>query len=283
MVIDSVVTILQYYNSPIGWGANLFLTQGRVESIVDFAGDTIGESGSLLGAARTPGIFDSVVINSIYIGTLGVLPFCFMKKHSLLSILAVSLAVVACFMCQERAGLYLLLASTIFLVFKLSGKKINNIILVVVLAIGIIFLQDLSFSNLGRIGEVDFSGDTRHDIWDYFARFFSENWMWGGPNSFRAMTGKLAHNYFYNAFIFGGLMGGITVIILFFMIVARCLKNCLNRKALPENVVLSVALLSLMAQGLVHNTSLVTGDAIIFLLLPMVILSEKNKKANNDA
>lgn len=280
IIVDSFVTIAQYDNSPSGWAINLFLTQGRNEKIVDFLNSSLSLQQTVAGFAKTPGLFNDVVDNAIFLGSFGLLPFYFIQKKSkvikILTICVLALTLTACYTCQERAALLTFTASILFLFFKYNQNKPVGIILSVIVFITIINM-DFSKYEFGRFQELGmFSNDARQGIWDKAVPYLSENWLLGGLNKFTGITGgSLPHNFFLNAFVFAGFCGGIVIIVLLVMILLRILKNINSGKSTKTTIIVSMALLSILVQSFVHNMSIITGDVFSFLLIGLMIVSEK--------
>lgn len=288
VILNSIVTILQYMGNSIGWGINLVLTGYRNEMVVDFS-DSVSEGDTMLGLARTPGLLDSVVANGMFISSLGILPFIYLskiRKEKSVLLKAISwgslvLSAVACFMCQERAALLMFAAALLYLLWNQTKSK--SIIALAV--IGSVFyfstysITDISI--LGRFTDFSVDNDSRSSIWNTAQNFITDNFMWGGPLHFLQKAGHFPHNFFFNALIYGGLLGGIFVIILFFKIVFRAIKALRNGSS-SEEIVYATALLSYLMQGMFHNASLVTGSVIIFVLLGLIeaakAISQNNVK-----
>lgn len=278
LIVDSSVTIAQYNNNPLGWAVNIFLTQGRNEEVVNYMSSSLILEDTASGFAKTPGLFNDVVDNAIFLGSFGVLPFYFIqKKNKAVKIFAICILIlifIACYMCQERAAMLTLLASIIFLGYKNMHNKALGVFLAFILFLVLFTNIDFSKFEFGRFQEVGmFSNDAREGIWDKTIPYFSDNWFLGGVDKFRKIAGgSLPHNFFLNAFVFGGFLGGIVIIILLFMILFRIYKDILLKET---TCILSTALLSILIQSLVHNMSLITGDVFSFLLLGLMIVSER--------
>ena len=278
LVINSLITIAQYFNEPIGWTISFFFLQGRNEGIVSFQ-ESYQSLETLAGLARTPGIFDSSVENGIFLGSFGIIPFYFIKRDSwilkIVSIIAIVLSLIACFMCQERAAMFILSASVLFLGYK--SMKNNAWSFLAAISVLIILLYSIDFSSIdaGRFQEVGMENTIRKNIWGAIGPFLSDNLLVGGANQFVRVSGHLPHNIFFNAFVFGGLLGGITVIILFFLFLIKGVRNMLLKKTNISNCAIALAFLSILAQSLVHNSSIVSGDVMTFLLFSLLFVSEE--------
>lgn len=280
LVIDSIVTIMQYRNESLGWAINLFLMQGRNEEIVAFQ-ESRQMLETLAGVAKAPGIFDSSVENGLFLGSCSILPFYFFLRNSkimkVITLTVMCLSMLACFMCQERAAMLVLLVSVFYLYFKAFNRnaKWTTLVLISVIAIILILIIDFSIVNFGRYEEVGmFSNEARKSIWSNAIPFISDNLVWGGVAHFRSITGSLPHNFFFNSFVFSGLLGGITIITLFIMIAYKGCRLVTLRKTNNTTRVLAMALLAVLTQSLVHNASIITGDVLTFLLFGLMVSSE---------
>lgn len=280
LIIDAIVTITQYYNNPIGWAINMFITQGRDEGTVEFIGSRLYFDYNLSGMAMTNGLFSDVVINAIFLGSFGVLPFYFFQRDSkvykIIAVVTIILSLIACFMCQERAAMLTFLASVVFLSYK-SFHRESFYSLIAVMAI-LLMIFDFSRIDYGRFQEVGmFSNDSRISIWESFLPFFSDNWLWGGVKHFMSLTEELPHNYVFNAFVFAGLLGGVTIIILLLLTLVKIFKIVFSKSSTRTSTIIAIALLSILAQSFVHNISFVTGDVFSFLLLSMMVSTDEVK------
>lgn len=286
VILNSVVTILQYIGSSIGWGINLALTGYRNEMVVDYS-DSVAEGETMLGLARTPGLLDSAVANGMFISSLGILPFIYLskiKKEKSLILrttcwISLALSAIACFMCQERAALLMFAAALLYLLWNQTKNKI--VILLAVVG-GIFYFSTYTITDmsiLGRFTDFSVDDDLRSDIWNTAQTYIADNLMWGGPLHFLQKAGHFPHNFFYNALIYGGLLGGIFVIVVFFKIVIRVIKS-LRKGSSSEEIVYAIALLSYLMQGMFHNASLVTGSVTIFVLLGLMEASKAISQNN---
>lgn len=281
IILNSVVTILQYIGNPLGWGINLAITDARNEMVVRFSG-SVSEGQTLLGIAKTPGLLDSAVANGMFISSLGVIPFIYLSKikdvkskiSKTICWCSIGLSSVACFMCQERAALLMFVAALLYLLWN---QIKNKLIIVIAFTIGIIYFAltpTYDISGLGRFTDFSVGDDLRSNIWNTATTFISDNLMWGGPLHFLKIAGHFPHNFFFNALIYGGLIGGLFIIVLFIIIVIKVIKS-IRRGNSSEEIVYATALLVYLMQGMFHNASLVTGSVTIFVLLGLMEASKE--------
>lgn len=286
VILNSIVTILQFMGNYIGWGINLALTDFRNEMVVENS-ETVSDLETMLGLAKTPGLLDSAVANGMFISSLGILPFIYLYKsrgqrNILLKIIcwcSIALSAIACYMCQERAALLMFAASLIYLLWNWTKNKKIMVLAIIgdAFYFGTYFVNDASM--LGRFADFSVDDDLRSNIWDAAKNFIAENLMWGGPLHFLQKAGHFPHNFFLNALIYGGVIGGIFIIVVFLKIVYRVVR-AIRKGSSSEEIVYATALLSYLMQGMFHNASLVTGSVTIFVLLGLMESSKAISKNN---
>lgn len=289
MLATSIVTILQYFNHPVGWGIGSMFGEldisheERIENIDDI----------LLGSSLAYGIMQHSFTNAMNISVLGVLSFCNIIRSQkvifrILNIAICMTGLAACFMTQQRSAFYMMLAAYIICMFVCFRKKIVLAVLIIIpiiyycVDVNLLFNED----NIGRLAlENSKLDDTREKLWSDALDFISENSLWGGPVAYASLNNGLAsHNFFLNAFIYGGFCGGIVLIILFFKIFAMSIMKLVNMVQFGNlrqtQFFCLVALIIYLLQGLFHNESLVTGSVVLMLLLALVLVADDTNYFN---
>lgn len=282
MFVSSVVTILQYYNNPFGWRmARILSTSTMNESLSDkimrFSDDS-----TMLGHSYAMGIFDFAFSNAMYIGSTAILALywglnkkeAFAKRFWYLLIYTIGL--IACFDTQQRAAFFCLIIMSVFLFWKNIHNSFFRLILVGMALVLIVYSnQEIGLSNgedLGRMSVVDFENDSRYGMWQRAIPFIIENPFGGAILFMRINNNMPVHNFFLNAFIYGGLLGGSVVIALFIKMILQIIKAI---KTIDFSESLSayyaISLLIYFICGMVHNSSLVFGSVLIFILFPLML------------
>lgn len=283
MLATSIVTILQYFNHPAGWViGNMFgkldiSHEERIENIEDI----------LLGSSLAYGIMQHSFTNAMNISVLGVLSFCNIIRpqklvFKILNIAICMIGLTACFMTQQRSAFYMMVVAYIICMFGCFRKQfvLAAIILVPIMYYCVDLNSLFNEDNIGRLALENTKLDnTREKLWSNASDFISDNILWGGPVAYESLNDGLAsHNFFFNAFIYGGLLGGVVVIILFFKILAMLIIKFINmlrfRNLRQPRFFCVVALIIYLIQGLFHNESLVTGSAVLMLLLALVLVAD---------
>lgn len=287
LLFTSIVTIMQYTGIPIGWVVGEFFAQADPDIIdkIENVGDL---QENLLGVSFARGVFNHPVKNAMFIASISILPLGGIindRNNLLMRTLYTAVyivATVACFMTQQRSAFYILVAISLVIVFCATRKK-----MLLLFVCGMIFWAELpiiyeyiSSDAVGRLSVLNLTDDTGREVLWYNARnFIYENILFGGPVKFMQMNNGLpSHNFFYSAFIYGGLFGGFIVVYLFIKIIAYIVSKMKSNLCKSNYTgILSASLFVFLIQGFFHNGSLVEGEVIILLLLSLILVSEKLK------
>lgn len=271
MLFNNITTILQYVGNDVGWSIGMLF--GDIHDNADFS----STHESLLGYSRTPGIFGNVVNNAFAIAVFGPLPLCLLNGRSNLFTKACVFssfitALVACFMTQQRAAFYLFLAC--FAVYLFVEIR-RNALLIVVIGICVLFVRDLDFGDFdaGRLASA--ADDARSGLYKHAFAFIADHPVLGGPMSFQRIAGLSSHNVALDSWIFAGFLGFVTMMVLYFNTLRRGLKIfARGLKIDGQNrymIFCATAVISAMVYGFTHNTSYLTGNVIIFIVLALML------------
>lgn len=287
LILTSITTIWQFQGNPLGWQIGMIfndVSTGLEDKIHNYELN----QDNLLGVSYAVGLFGHPVSNAMYISTLSVLPlFNMIHSKSLLKRIiyfAIFLmGLTACFMTQQRSAFYILLIVSALTTILLGKHRILLVLCgLVVIIVAWPTIQNLAISdNLGRLSLENIQTDeTRQSLWNNAELFIYDNLLWGGPMTFmRFNNGFPPHNFFYGAFINGGLIGGIIIILLFLKICKDAIIIIIrNRRKNNYAAIFSLALLVFLAQGLFHTGTLLDGEAIIFILLAICISADTFQK-----
>ena len=171
-----------------------------------------------------PGLFTAVVNG--YVLSVSALLILYNKKcNMLINIVLWISVIVASIMAQERAGFFLALAFSAYIAIQYFFSKGRGVGLIMtsIFIIAILFVAtsylDLLFSSDLRFSK-GFDNDGRSELRDVTWRYLIEN-PFGGAFEFFDSNNRPPHNYFANAFLYGGIFGGISVIVLLIIQVIR--------------------------------------------------------------
>ena len=301
-VINALVTIgqtvgLQYADQLVSF-FHLKLPEKYVNKI-----DAEGGQDLALMLTR-PGLFNSAVYNGYFLMTTGVASLELLSRRLRLQRLIPWMVItVGCICVQERGPIVILAVLSAFAFYKiLFIKKMKYTLLMAVFALVIQLLSGLvsstlpgvtddgespavavlyddgddqgsgnSYSRLvkeSRFAELGFDDTGRGDIYEQTTEYLMDHPFIGGYHRLVAMYDMPPHNLFLNAFIYGGFVGGFTILLILFWQV-KPLWRVLRRKIADTNPVcffMGLSYIAFTLNSLAHNKSIVTGDEFIWLL-----------------
>ena len=281
-VFDAIVTIGQFFNLDY---------VERIYSIMNMDldeefGEKMGRKDMLEGYAIA-GIFDSVA-NGYFLSATAILAL-FNKKCSIIfRILLWLIILVASLLAQERSGFFMALAFSVFIIgrfFMSKGKKLGIIMVVVFVAIAGFFILsnvDLLFSSNLRFAK-GFENDGRESFravaWDYLF----QNPL-GGFYDFMESGNRGSHSFFVNAFLYGGIFGGLCVIVLVILQVVKILPYLFSKPKTEYaewSFIWGLMYIDYTINSMVHNASIMSGTLFFFVwwgaFLGFVALDERER------
>lgn len=276
-LFDAVITILQYQNNPIGWGIGAAFSD--IEEFASF----MEEHQSFEGYSKQPGIFGHPVTNGFVLAVSSVLLligiqgkrsqeskwYQFLK--SLYYICALLVSVMALFFLQQRAAFFLLLIFIVYHLIKIFS--LNSNLLFFILGIIIVFLVllnpiDIGLLDFGRFSSSDNS--SRTTVWRIAFDVISQSPLFGDILQYNRLAGYSAHNVLIDSLVNSGLFGFMPVLVLYCKTILESLHIMLRTRDNYARV-FSYSVLVSMAMGMFHNSSYMTGDVIIFIVLALML------------
>lgn len=276
LLIDSVLTILQATGNSTSWSLAEMLSPSNTGEIED----KVSSRDTVLGFSIIPGIFGNVVRNAFYLASLSPLTMMFFKNNRiyvrLFAIMTLISSLFAIFVTQQRAAFYLLL---LVILIYLPVVFMHKPIYLFISFIGLLFLGDnidlasINF-DFGRLTDSD--NASRNRIWEYAYSFIPQHLLFGGPVEFQRLAGLSAHNIVFDSLIFSGIGGFIVLMIFNFKVGIICVKiiiDYIRERCSLMTFSLAMAMTTCTLYGFTHNTSVLTGEVIIFILLSLMLKS----------
>ena len=286
VTVDCLVTILQYLGNPIGIGIALGLINDPEVQAEILSGQNLGFD--TFGKDITIGIFNYTFINANYIAIVGLLLLGIwestpnkMAKIGCLCLFV--LFVFASFVTQSRTPFILLLLFSFYIALRGFLKKRAGIVIAAVFILFLFIVIPLVIDSVdfGRLFEADkYEDDPRQRIWGYCIDFIGERLMWGGPILFEKTYNIAPHNYFLNAFISSGLLGGTFAIFIYFYVLFNSLTLFLKKHSMMV-CSLAGAVLIYSAGSLFHNASIISGDTMFYIAYSLMLKSKLMEKNLN--
>lgn len=274
---DAVLTVLQFHNNNIGW--NIGMLFGDISEFKD----SLDVLDSSLGRSIVPGIFNGVVLNACRLAILlPLLYYIFSNSYSSLVKLLFGLSsIIVCYYAiyatQQRTAFGISILFLFVFLFRFIHKNIKYILLFIGLAFIIlpVVIDMLEQVDLGRLTKRD--NEDRYVLHAIAQAYILDNWLIGGPVKFQKVTGVSAHNLFYDALIFSGLFGFISLMLFHINIAILSFKNIMlsyyNQRS--SLFYLSFSMLIGLVYGCFHNTSFLTGEVLFFIIFALM-LKEKS-------
>ena len=290
-VLDSVVTIAQFVNSPIARQIADFL---RISLIDEDAWDRFETYGGGMGGIVAGGLLRGVK-NGYFLCSAVI--FSLLSKANQVKLHNVVLCLflfIALFCAQERAAFFLgIICLVLFILVNTWRKRqgggivIFFIAIVAVILIGNIFSDVFPVIELSGTRYATLQGESsgRELFWKKAFNYFSMNPL-GGYYDYYANGGYPPHNFIPNSYLNGGIFGGTIVVALVFIQLFICLRvmyeSMFEKKHSIVVVVLTLIYLAYTGNSCFHNLCLATGDETAFMwwaILACLLEQEKKKKS----
>lgn len=286
LIFDEIITVLQAEGNVSAWGIGITL------SPLDNINERADTHEDFLGFSVIPGLFGGVVKNAFYITSLAPLSLAFLnKKKSTINFVLIialqALSLYAIFITQQRAAFYIYGLSLLIFLFISAIKKPVIILMGIIVAL-LISTNFVSYIQTLDVGRLSDSYDTgRNAIYKQAFDFIPEHLFLGGPASFLKIAGLPAHNFFIDGIISAGIIGLILLVLYTYKTLKKVLLSFYDyfyNKCSIVTVAIALALLSSTLYGFIHNTSVLTGEPILFILWALLLKSlyiDKNKMSHD--
>lgn len=285
LILDEIITVLQASGNSAAWGVGITL------SPLDNINERADSHDGFLGYSVIPGLFGGVVKNAFYLASLSPLSLAFLgnndHKISVIFVIgSLALSLYAIYVTQQRAAFYIFAISLMLFIFISIVKKPFFIFAFFFVALLTFPYIDSYFQtiNLGRLTDTYDTG--RNEIYQRAFEFIPDHIFIGGPESFLRIAGLPAHNLFIDGIISSGIIGLVLLIIFTLKTLFKAFQSFyyfLMGKCSIITFALSLAFLSCTLYGFTHNTSVLTGEPILFILWALLLKSIGIEKRSYDA
>lgn len=275
--INCIVTQLQFNGFHLGKVIAMALTTSMdVEATILY--DNEIDPSLLMGEGLPIGIFGFVFSNANYSAVFGILAlflYDYYNRNKYIQsfcLLVLGLCIYNCYMIQERTAFFGIIAASVFILFKNIESKNKRIVFICIFVIMLIVLFPLFWNadSLGRLVEFNLKEDTRNNIWNICYYFLSKNFLTGGPVAFSKLSEIAPHNYFLNALITSGIIGGSIAIYLYIISFIKAAKYTLKCKSNYTRIVASSVCIYALG-SFFHNASIISGDTLFFILYAIML------------
>lgn len=271
-VLDAIITIFQAYGIELG---NSLLSIMRLSNALDYLDVHDVESRDFLELVM-PGMFSSGVYNGYYLMTVGLLSlYPQFKKINYILLFSWAIMLFACFCTQQRGPLLVMVVLSIFVFYKVLRTRTSSLFrIIVILIFSIIIFFALRFSyglimnGESRMAELGIDATGRDFIYSFAWNYYLDHPIFGGYFYLSDNYGIAPHNLILNALIYGGLFGGLAVISLAVKQIKPIIGALINNNSSVNHTafIVGIGYLAFTLNSFLHNKSLVTGDAMLWML-----------------
>lgn len=287
-VIDSVVTIAQFFNHPLAKNVADML---RINLIDEEEWDKYDMYGGGMGGIVSGGLLRGVK-NGYFLCSAVVFSIINKKNHvRLVNIVFCVIIFVALFFTQERAAFYLgILCLVVYItidVLKQNRRAIIALFAVIVLIVfSFGYIQTFFDFSETRYAIMGSESAGRELFWKKAFDYIKMNPL-GGSYDFYAQGGYPPHNFIPNSYLNGGIIGGTLIVSLVIIQVFLCIKILFQAFFKKEHSMFVVALaliyLGYTGNSCFHNLCLCTGDETAFMWWAIFVSLLYQEKFNVNA
>ena len=222
----------------------------------------MNENGTTSGAQMS-GLLGNPVQSGYYSIVAIVLSMILLKKHIKLTVLVLIVLLIFSYMIQQRSASVIALIAMSFIMLNLKRHNYLKFFFVICFVIITFYIFSADW-NLGRFSDFDLK-EARGAINSNSENFISQYPILGGIFEYREKYIISPHNLFYNALIYGGLLGAIPIFIILSLQIKTIIKDYLKNVIIIRTIV-GFALFGYIINGFFHNASIVTGDILGWFL-----------------
>lgn len=265
-VINALVTIGQFFHLAIVDDVFAILQIDADEEFLD-----LSERRASLEGFAIPGLFGTVV-NGYFLSVSALLVLYNYYCNRIINIGIWALVMFASLLAQERSGFFLaiVLSCFIFVKFFLSkghtiGVIVSVLFFVLICYLSMTYIDALLLSDLRYLRGFDDQGrgELRRAAWDYILSN-----PFGGAFDYGASGNRVPHNFFMNALLCGGLIGGISIIYLLFIQIKKILPY-LHHLPKATNAqgafIWGLMYIDYTLNSMMHNASMASGSFLFFV------------------
>lgn len=237
-----------------------------------------------------PGLFN-YVINGYFLSASALLVLYNKKSYLILNLVLWAIVIIASLLAQERTGFFLAAFFSFFIIAKhlytkneKTGFLITALFIILVIALTVQYFDVLSSSGLrfSKGFEDDGRQELRAGAWSYLI-----NNPLGGIYDFDAGNNRHPHNFFVNAFLYGGIFGGVVVIYLVILQVLKIFPYLIKKNVTEYSqwaFIWGLMYVDYTLNSMMHNASIMLGNFTFFIwwgaFLAFADLDKESKNRN---
>ncbi len=199
------------------------------------------------------------------------------KKFQLMGIVSSAIIIIGLFYCQQRGAFFISIVVWLFIIYRYFSTRVNSKLLTLFLFIILLLVlvpQIMGFLESSDSRLISDSDSGRGMLLRESINYYLEHPLFGGYAACIHQIGMPSHNLLVSAFLAGGFFGGVILLILIFKLLMLVFKNFRQQSVISP---ISLLVLGLITDSMVHNTGFVEGDPSTFLSMALLVYAFKYK------
>ena len=293
-VLDAVVTMMQYNNSPMGWAIGMYINPIDFEEV---EARSYFDTASDFRKSFLAGIMGRATGNGYFIATmLPVMTYFIwdkLKLRSLWTFAMFALAGICIYYIQQRMALAVAVAYLFSLILLKKTSPTTKICAsaaaIIVLAFSLDYIQGLDASQMGRLASTE--DELRSSTLTVLGEFLSDPAkVLLGYNQIDSAEDKtlfliLGHNAFTGALRLGGIFLMLTFVVLFYYLCKTLVEIVLfsRREEDFRTMGLAAGCLCFLLYSQTHSTGVQSGSIMFWVLYMLTLQSHRIKYEDIEA
>ncbi len=285
-LLDALVTIGQFLYIPF------FVTMPDIlHTRTDERFQELLESERDLSGIAIPGLIGDDVYNGYFMMVTAILCLYYVRKGiGVLKLIPWLICMIASYMIQERAAFLLAIVLSVLTMNKIifsrrsQIKMLQIVVFYLVVVVGIVYLTAFLIGGDSRFA-MGLEDDDRQYLWQKAWGFIEENFLFGGWYMMLDTKHIYPHNVLVNAWIYGGILGLIGIVVLLCKQMLQIIKICFLKMSAVgiANLLIGLSFAAFTLNSYYHNVSVVSGDIVVWMLWGAFILPETFLKRINSS
>lgn len=268
-ILNALTTIGQFYEIGI---FNRIPEIMRINVSEDFL--ELAEERDEFEGISLPGLLSGAVSNGYFAMTATLLSLWYQRnRFSFIRLIPWGIGMIGLYVTQQRAPFFITTALSLYIMFKVMGKNtggltpIIRLAFIVVAVFGVLYF--LAYTSSSEMRYVKgFEDKSRVGLIQKTMEYLSQHILLGGRFHSQSMGVRPPHNLFLNAWLYGGILGLFVIFGITIKQVVLVAKQTIGKQFLMDysKTIFGLVFLAYTVNSMVHNQSIVTGDAVIWIL-----------------
>lgn len=212
-------------------------------------------------------------------------------KAKIIIIMLIMMTLFSALIIQQRMAFFLGVFSIVVFYIKQKKNFFNSLLITGFLLMTVFFLNQVFTNHLDEnFGQdnrlLNLKDDYRISTLQNTYSYLSDNPILGGEEEFyRLNQGVRPHNIFFNAWLQGGFLGLITVIVILYFLLSRALNIIWkgNEKNYDSRLLLiSISLINTLLMSFTHNAGITNGDNFTYIICGLFLSAYDFRYSQNE-